>query len=214
MRLPEQALVTALSAGDERAFNEIVGRYHHAIVRVARSHVRTDAIAEEVAQDTWAALVTGIDRFQGRSSIKTWLFSIAVNKARTRSEREARTLPFSSLAFEDEDGGALTVEDRFGPDERWSSPPRPWEDPERRLGSLEAREELRVALAELPQRQRLVVTLRDVEGLSSEEVCDMLELSPGNERVLLHRGRTRLRAALEAAGLLHGFSPASSGALA
>jgi RNA polymerase sigma-70 factor (ECF subfamily) len=196
MRLPEQALVTALSAGDERAFNELVGRYHRAIVRLARSHVRTDAIAEEVAQDTWAALVSGIDRFQGRSSLKTWLFSIAVNMARTRSEREARTLPFSSLALEDEHGGARAVEDRFPPDERWSSPPRPWEDPERRLGSLEARTVLRAALGELPERQRLVVTLRDVEGLTSEEVCDVLDLSPGNERVLLHRGRTRLRAAL------------------
>src|SRR5215216_6630988 len=159
MRPPERALVTALTAGDERAFNEIVARYHRSIVRLARNHVRTDAVAEEVAQDTWTAVATGIERFQGRSSVKTWLFSIAVNKARTRAEREARTLPFSCVDVDDEDGGGLSVEDRFGPDERWSSPPRPWSDPERRLASLEVREELRTALQELPERQRVVLSL-------------------------------------------------------
>jgi len=143
-------------------------------------------------------VVTGIERFEGRSSFKTWLFSIVVNKARTRGERERRTTPFSSLASPDEDG-SVAVEDRFGPDGAWSSPPRPWDDPERRAVSLELRQELRDALDELPERQRLVVTLRDVEGLEAEEACRLLGLSPGNERVLLHRGRSRLRAALERA---------------
>lgn len=199
MTTPERALVQALAAGDERAFNEVVGRYHRSLVRLARNYVRSEAIAEEVAQDAWCAVVKGVHRFEGRSSFKTWLFSIVVNKARTRAERERRTTPFSALATPDEDGSPLPVEDRFGADGAWSSPPRPWEEPERRAISLELREELREALGELPERQRLVVTLRDVEGLDSDEVCELLDLSAGNERVLLHRGRTRLRAALEGA---------------
>jgi RNA polymerase sigma-70 factor, ECF subfamily len=199
MTTPERALVNALAAGDERAFNEVVGRYHRGLVRLARNYVRTEAIAEEVAQDTWCAVVTGIERFEGRSSFKTWLFSIVVNKARTRAERERRTTPFSSLATADEDGSAVAVEDRFAPDGAWSAPPRAWDEPERRAISLELREDLRAALWELPERQRLVVTLRDVEGLDADEVCGLLGLSAGNERVLLHRGRTRLRAELERA---------------
>ena len=198
---PELALAAALARGEERAFNELVGRHHRSIVRLARNYVRTDAIAEEVAQDAWAAVITGIGRFEGRSSLKTWLFSIVANKARTRAEREARTVPFSSVELDDDDGGGTPVEDRHAPDERWSAPPRAWSDPERRAASLELREELRAALAELPERQRLVVTLRDVEGLSSEEACELLGISPGNERVLLHRGRSRLREVLIGAGV-------------
>jgi RNA polymerase sigma-70 factor (ECF subfamily) len=199
MTPPERALVKALAAGDERAFNEVVGRYHRSLVRLARNYVRTEAVAEEVAQDAWCAVVCGVERFEGRSSFKTWLFSIVVNKARTRAERERRTTPFSALAAPEEDGAPVAVEDRFAPDGAWSVPPRAWDDPERRAVSLQLREELRQALTELPERQRLVITLRDVEGLDSEEVCELLDLSPGNERVLLHRGRTRLRAALERA---------------
>jgi RNA polymerase sigma-70 factor (ECF subfamily) len=196
---PERALVQALAAGDERAFNELVGRYHRSFVRLARNYVRSEAIAEEVAQDSWCAVVTGIERFECRSSLKTWLFSIVVNKARTRAERERRMTPFSALANEDEDGSDVPVEDRFDADGAWSSPPRAWNDPERRAISLELREDLRVALQELPERQRIVVTLRDVEGLGTDEVCELLGISPGNERVLLHRGRARLREALEQA---------------
>jgi RNA polymerase sigma-70 factor (ECF subfamily) len=196
---PETALVRSLAAGDERAFNELVGRYHRSFVRLARNYVRSEAIAEEVAQDSWYAVVTGIHRFEERSALKTWLFSIVVNKARTRAERERRMTPFSAVAVEDEDGSGVAVEDRFDADGEWSAPRRAWNDPERRVISLELREDLRLALQELPERQRIVVTLRDVEGLSSEEVCDLLDISPGNERVLLHRGRTRLRAALEPA---------------
>jgi RNA polymerase sigma-70 factor, ECF subfamily len=191
----EHFLVRALAAGDERAFDELVGRYHRSLVRLARNYVRSEAVAEEVAQDAWCAVVTGIERFEGRSSLKTWLFSIVVNKARTRGERERRTMPFSAVAAPDDDGAP--IEDRFGPDGTWSAPPRAWDDPERRAISLELRDELREALTELPERQRLVVTLRDVEGLGSDEVCSLLDLTPGNERVLLHRGRTRLREALE-----------------
>jgi RNA polymerase sigma-70 factor (ECF subfamily) len=193
----EQALVKALVARDERAFNEMVGRYHRSLVRLARNYVRSEAVAEEVAQDTWCAVVTGVERFERRSSLRTWLFSILVNKARTRAERERRVTPFSSFESTDEDGSPVAVEDRFGPDGAWSTPPRPWDDPARRADSLELRAELRRALQELPERQRLVVTLRDVEGFGPDEVCELLALSPGNERVLLHRGRTRLREALE-----------------
>jgi RNA polymerase sigma-70 factor (ECF subfamily) len=143
--------------------------------------------------------VTGIGRFEGRSSLKTWLFSIAVNEALTRAERESRMTPFSSLAIEEEDGSPVPVEDRLGADGAWTAPPRPWADPERRAVSLELRSELRDALARLPERQPLVVTLRDVEGLDAEEVCELLGLSAGDERVLLHRGRARLREALDEA---------------
>jgi RNA polymerase sigma-70 factor, ECF subfamily len=195
----EQSLVKALAAGDERAFNEVVGRYHRSLVRLARNYVRSEAVAEEVAQDSWCAVVTGVERFECRSSLKTWLFSIVANKARTRAERERRMTPFSSFESADEDGAPLAVEDRFGPDGAWSAPPRAWDDPARRAVSLELREELRMALQELPERQRLVVTLRDVEGFEPDEVCELLDLSHGNERVLLHRGRARLRTALESA---------------
>jgi RNA polymerase sigma-70 factor, ECF subfamily len=197
MREPERALVHALAAGDERAFNEVVGRYHRSLVRLARNYVRSDASAEEVAQEAWCAVVTGIDRFEGRSSFKTWLFSIVVNKA--RAERERRTTPFCGLAVPEEDGSPVAVEDRFSRNGSWSAPPHAWDDPERRAISLELREELREALRALPERQRLVVTLRDVEGLDSGEVCRLLGLSAGNERVLHHRGRTRVRAELERA---------------
>jgi RNA polymerase sigma-70 factor (ECF subfamily) len=193
---PEQALVRALVAGEERAFNELVGRHHRSLVRLARTFVRSDALAEEVAQDTWCAVMTGIERFQGRSSLKTWIFSICVNKARTRAERERRTIPFSTLAAESEDGEGPAVEARFPGAGSWTASPRGWEDPQRRAVSLELREDLRGALEELPARQRLVVTLRDVEGLDLAEIGRLLELSPGNARVLLHRGRTRLRSIL------------------
>ena len=193
----EHAVVKALAAGDERAFNELVGRYHRSLVRLARNFVRCEAIAEEVAQDTWCGVMTGIGRFGARSSLKTWIFAICVNKARTRGERERRTIPFSSLIADSDAGGeGLAVEDHFARNASWKAPPRAWEDPERRALSLELRADLREALQELPERQRLVVTLRDVEGLDIEEIARLLEVTPGNVRVLLHRGRTCLRALL------------------
>jgi RNA polymerase sigma-70 factor (ECF subfamily) len=197
MELAEQALVRALAAGDERAFNELVGRYHRSLVRLARQFVRSEASAEEVAQECWYAVVTGIERFERRSSLKTWLFSIVVNKARTRGEREARVTPFSALSSDDEDGSPSPLEDRHEAG-RWAAHSRPWDDPERRFVSLELRADLRAALRQLPARQRLVVTLRDVEGLDADEVCELLGVSPRNERVLLHRGRSRMRHALGA----------------
>ena len=192
----EHRLIERLRAGDERAFAELVDRHHAGMVRFARTYVASEAIAEEVVQDAWAALVKGIERFEGRSSVKTWLYRVVANRASTTGVREHRTVPLSALGSGEDGGEPAVSPDRFT-EGMWSSAPRPWEDAERRLESLELREELRVALDGLPPRQRLVVTLRDVEGLSSEEVRELLELSEANQRVLLHRGRSHLRQALE-----------------
>jgi RNA polymerase sigma-70 factor (ECF subfamily) len=158
-------------------------------------------VAEEIVQETWMAIVTGLDRFEGRSALGTWIFSILTNQAKTHSARERRTVPFSSATASDAAEPAVDP-DRFQTDDdawpgHWATPPRPWQKPERRLLSLEARDRLKAALAQLPERQRLIVGLRDIEGHSAEEVCELLDLSQENQRVLLHRGRSRLRAVLE-----------------
>jgi len=201
-RLPESEsrLVAALRAGDEQAFATLVRRHHASLKRVARAYVSTDAVAEEVVQETWLAVVAAIDRFEQRATLKTWLFHILANQAKTRGVRERRTVPFASLAGADDEPAVSP--DRFQREGdawpgHWATPPRPWEDPERRLQSLEARERLREAIAALPAPQQAVLTLRDVEGLEAEEVCALLDLSPGNQRVILHRARAKLRDALE-----------------
>lgn len=194
-------LVTALRAGNEAAFGEFVARHHASMVGVARAYVPSHAVAEEVVQETWEVALRRLDRFEQRSTLKTWIFSILVNRAKTRGNRERRTVPSSCLG--EIDRSTPTVDPALfqGPDGRypggWSQAPRPWDDPERRLSSLEVRAELRSALHGLPEQQRLVVSLRDVEGLSSREVCRLLELSAGNQRVLLHRARAALRRALD-----------------
>jgi RNA polymerase sigma-70 factor, ECF subfamily len=197
----DASLLAALRAGDEDAFAALVTRYHASLKRVARAYVSTDAVAEEVVQDTWLAAIRGLDRFEQRATIKTWLFHILANQAKTRGVRERRTVPFASLARAEGEEPAVSP-DRFQRDGdawpgHWAMPPRPWEDPERRLESLEAREQLRAAIAALPATQQAVLTLRDVEGLDGEEVCDLLDLSAGNQRVILHRARARVRADLE-----------------
>jgi RNA polymerase sigma-70 factor (ECF subfamily) len=169
--------------------------------RVARAYVASDAVADEIVQETWMAIVTGIDRFEGRSALGTWIFSILTNQAKTHSAREKRAVPFSCVAPGDAEGPVVDP-DRFQKHDdawpgHWATPPRPWQKPERRLLSLEARERLKAALAQLPERQRLIVGLRDIEGHSAEEVCNLLGLSQENQRVLLHRGRSRLRSVLE-----------------
>jgi RNA polymerase sigma-70 factor, ECF subfamily len=194
-------LLAALRAGGEEAFATLVKRYHASLKRVARAYVSTDAVAEEVVQETWLAVIDGLDRFERRASLKTWMFHILANKAKTRGTRERRAVPFASLARADEDEPAVTA-DRFQREGdawpgHWSAPPRPWEDPERRLASLEARDYLRAAIAALPATQQAVLTLRDVEGLEAEEVCGLLSLSDGNQRVILHRARARVRTELE-----------------
>ena len=197
----DEQTVAALRAGDERTFRDLFARSYPVMKRVARTYVASDAVAEEVVQETWMAVVAGIERFEGRSALGTWMFSILTNQAKTHSAREKRAVPFSSVA--PRNAGEPSVHpDRFQTDDEawpghWATPPRPWQKPERRLLSLEARERLKAALAQLPERQRLIVGLRDIDGRSAEEVCQLLGLSQENQRVLLHRGRSRLRAVLE-----------------
>jgi RNA polymerase sigma-70 factor, ECF subfamily len=194
----DRAVVAALCRGDERAFEALVERYQRSLVRIALMYVRDGAVAEEVAQETWVAVLEGIDRFEGRSSLKTWIFTILTNRAKTRGGRERRQLPTSALTGQDEPEVPL---DRFVPPDDphrplgWAVPPRGW--PEERLLSREAVDHLRNAIGQLPPAQQTVIGLRDVEGFSAEEVAAALDISPGNERVLLHRARSRLRGALE-----------------
>jgi RNA polymerase sigma-70 factor (ECF subfamily) len=194
-------IVAALQAGDEAAFCDLFRRIDPMMRRVARGYVASDAVAEEIVQETWAAVIAGIGRFEQRSALRTWILSILTNKAKTHGTRERRTLPISTLGSEDDGGRAVDPERFYGDGSmfpgHWAISPRPWERPERRLLSLEARGQLRDALARLPERQRLVVGLRDVEGLTAEEVCALLDVSQENQRVLLHRGRSQLRGLLE-----------------
>jgi len=197
----EIALLARLREGDERAFETLVNRYYATMLAVARGYVRTHAVAEEVVQDAWVAVLKGLDRFEGRSSLKTWIMRIVANIAMTRGVREARSMPFSSLAPEGEEP-AVEMERFRGPQDgfpgHWKAYPRNWRSlPEHALLGRETLELLARALENLPPAQRTVVTLRDIYGCSAEEVCTALEVSPANQRVLLHRGRSRLRAALE-----------------
>jgi len=187
----DESLLVRLRAGDESAFLALVTRYQASMVRVARSFVPNEAVAEEVAQDTWIGVVRGVDRFEGRSSFKTWLFRILVNRARTAGVREHRHDTFDPTE-------PAVSPDRFDATGAWAEPVTPWEsDADDRLVAATWGPSLRAALDGLPERQRDVVLLRDVEGLSSEDVCAVLGISEGNQRVLLHRGRSRLRTVLE-----------------
>ncbi len=176
----------------------MVARHDGALRFVARSFVRTEAVAEEVVQDTWLAVIRGLDAFEGRSSLQTWIFHILANRARSRAVREARTIPFSTLAADAAGEGPTVDPSRFGADDMWAAPPRRLAtDPEHRLLTQELRGQLLNAVEALPDAQRTVMTLRDLAGLPSEEVCELLDLTPGNQRVLLHRARARVRATLE-----------------
>ena len=188
------SLLERLRSGDEDAFVALVTRHHDAMLRLARTFVHSHAVAEEVVQETWLGVLRGIDRFEGRSSIRTWLLAILVNRARSTGAREAR-----SVAASDSESFIAAVDaSRFDSSGAWSEPPEAWvDDVEERIGAQALREQILAALAEMPERQRAVVMLRDVDGLRSDEVCQVLQLSAANERVLLHRGRSRLRQALE-----------------
>jgi RNA polymerase sigma-70 factor, ECF subfamily len=180
-----------LCRGDEEAFVMLVARYQQSMLRLARSMVFSDAIAEEVVRDTWLGVVRGIDRFEGRSSFKTWLFSILVNRARSAGSAEHPSTPVESLHAVDPS--------RFDAQGQWADPLQPWpEDSDDRLDAAALTPILNSALDNLPARQRQVVVLRDVEGLTSGEACSALGISSGNQRILLHRGRAHLRAILEA----------------
>ena len=196
----EAKLLEALRAGDEAAFTELARAYHASLLRVAQIYVSSRAVAEEVVQETWLAVLQGLDRFEGRSSLKTWIFTILANRAKTRALRERRTIPFSALSPERVPEPAVDPE-RFRDAEdprwpgHWAVPPQAW--PEERLLAGETRERLSEAIEALPANQRAVISLRDVEGWSSEEVCNALGISETNQRVLLHRARSRVRNALE-----------------
>jgi RNA polymerase sigma-70 factor (ECF subfamily) len=194
-------LVEALRAGDEETFRVVVREWNASLLRVAQIFVPSRAIAEEVVQETWLRVLGALDRFEGRSSLKTWVFRILVNTAKTRAQREGRVIPFSSLQDPARVPEASVDADRFLPDDdehhpgAWSSPPR--DLPEERLLASETRARIAEAIDALPTSQRAVIMLRDVQGWSSDEVCNALDITEVNQRVLLHRARAKVRNALE-----------------
>jgi RNA polymerase sigma-70 factor, ECF subfamily len=199
--LSEEGLVAALRAGDETAFRTIVRDWHSSMLRVARIFTPSRVIAEDVVQETWLRVLGALDRFEGRSSLKTWVFRILVNTAKTRAQREGRTIPFSALQDAARVPEPAVEPERFLPDDHphhpggWAVPPRAL--PEERLLAAETRELIADAIEALPANQRAVISLRDIEGWSSDEVCNALDISEVNQRVLLHRARARVRQALE-----------------
>jgi RNA polymerase sigma-70 factor, ECF subfamily len=195
----EAAFVGRLRAGDARAFEEAVERFHPAMIAVARVYVRSAAVAEEVVQDAWLGVLRGLERFERRSSLRAWVLQIVANIARTRAVREARSAPFSSF---ESDEPAVGPERFRGRDEpypgHWRSYPTDWRTlPEQQLLARETLEIVQQAIEELPTAQRMVITMRDVVGCTAEEVCDALDITSGNQRVLLHRARARVRARLD-----------------
>jgi RNA polymerase sigma-70 factor (ECF subfamily) len=199
--MEDASLVAALRAGDEAAFRDLIRLYGPGMLRVARMYVSSRAVAEEVVQEAWLGVLKGIGRFEGRSSLKTWVFRIVANTAKTRGQREARSLPFS--AFGDDEESATVSADRFLGDGtrfpgHWAAPPTSWAPlPEGSLLADETMEVVQRAIDRLPPAQRAVLTLRDVEGVEADEVCNALDLTETNQRVLLHRARAKVRAALE-----------------
>ena len=200
----DAAVVAALRAGDEGVFAALVRMYQSMLLRVAQMYVSNRSVAEEVVQETWLAVLNGIDRFEERSSLKTWIFRICVNMAKTRAQREGRTLPFSALQDPTRVPEPAVEADRFNPAEHpkwpghWSAKPSDWgRIPEERLLAAETRELIRAAIDRLPPAQRAVISLRDVEGWSADEVRNALDLSESNQRVLLHRARSKVRRELE-----------------
>ena len=199
----DQALVAALCRGDADAFATLVDRHSSAMIRVAMAYVPTRATAEEAVQETWIGVMRGIDGFEGRASLKTWIFRILTNVAMRNGARERRSMPFSALAEAENSGEPSVDPDRFLPADHelfpghWTIMPARWPTPEEGLLAGETRKVITAAIAELPAAQRTVIALRDVEGWTSEEVCEALEISAGNQRILLHRARSRVRNAIE-----------------
>jgi RNA polymerase sigma-70 factor, ECF subfamily len=204
----ERHVVAALRRGDEKVFMDLVRRYRTSMLWVAQRYVRDRAIAEDVVQETWLAVIQGIDRFEGRSSLRTWIYRILVNRAQTRAQREGRSLPFSALG--DADDAPAVDASRFQSSGRgagqWSAPPQSWAAlPEDRLESRETFDCIRMAIEGLPDRQRTVIALRDIDGWTAMEVREALDISDANQRVLLHRARSKVRMACER--LLEGAMP-------
>ena len=195
----DQDLIQGLRLGDEAAFVELVERFQEPLERVARRFVSSQALAEELVQDTWLAVLKGVDRFEGRSSLKTWIFTILSNRAKTRGRKESRSQPFSSMPEAHAGDEDAVNPDRFTIHGAWAAPPGRWHEAQA-LDKLQSRETvhlIQVAIEALPTAQRAVVQLRDVEGFDAKEICNILDLSETYQRVLLHRGRSRLRQALE-----------------
>jgi RNA polymerase sigma-70 factor (ECF subfamily) len=195
--LDDHELVARLRSREEGAFVYVVGRYQASLLRVVSAFVSSRAVAEEVVQETWLHVVAGLDRFEGRSSLKTWIFRIASNRARTRGQRERRSTPFSAMGSEPDTSGVDATQ--FDETGHWKRAPADWkiESAERLVMNRQAMTALRAAIDQLPANQRVVVVMRDVEGLSSDDVCNVLDITETHQRVLLHRARTQLRAALE-----------------
>jgi RNA polymerase sigma-70 factor, ECF subfamily len=188
---PDADLLVRLRAGDEQAFVTLVRRYRPSMLQLAAGYVPSQAVAEEVVQDTWLGVLRGLDGFEERASVRTWLFRILVNRARTAGARERRTIAVGDVE-------PAVDPARFDSTGHWAEPPEHWvEQAEDRLAAEKIASRIRTAIADLPGRQREVVTLRDIEGMSSDEVCSVLEISEINQRVLLHRGRSRVRQVLE-----------------
>src|SRR5919106_3173826 len=203
-QLDESTLLTGLRRREEGAFEELISIYGSPLLRVAMIYTGSRAVAEEVVQETWLGVLHGLDRFEGRSSLKTWIFRILTNTAITRAARERRSVPFSALAAREAEAGGSSVDpERFFPAEHarlaghWALRPTHWETPEEGLLIGEAHELVLREIGQLPPAQRTVITLRDIEGWPPEEICEALEVSQGNQRVLLHRARSKVRAALE-----------------
>lgn len=200
----EMLLVEGLRRGDEATFVEIVNRYHAPMVRLAMMYVSSREHAEDVVQETWLGLLRGIHQFEMRSSLKTWMFHILVNRAKTRARRDARTIPFSAVVDPAHEAEPSVDPERFlGSDHprwprHWVQPPQAWDDlPEDRFIASETQALLKQAIVALPPHQREVITMRDLEGWSADEVCQALGISEANQRVLLHRARSKVRRALE-----------------
>ena len=200
----DPALLAALRNGDEAAFAHLLDRYGGPMLRIAMIYVPSRAIAEEVVQETWLGVLQGLSRFEQRSSLKTWIFRILTNRAKTRGERERRSVSFSALEDANTDVFEPAVApERFLPPEHerwpghWATRPQSWDNLEQHLLAQETRAHIDAAIAALPANQRSVISLRDVEGLSADEVCGILDISEGNQRVLLHRARSKIRATLE-----------------
>jgi len=189
-------MLDRLRRGDEATFRSLVRKHHASMVSFARSFLRDRSAAEEAVQDSWMAVISGIGSFEGRSSLKSWIFAIVANKARTKAKRDGRMVPFSAFGSADEP--AVDAE-RFTPEGSWASPPGSWSDinPERIVAGRQLLAHVMAILETLPAAQRTVVKLRDIEGLSAPEVCDVLEISEANQRILLHRGRSRVRQGIE-----------------
>jgi len=193
----DAAVVAALRRGDEAAFASLIERYQASLLRLAKAYVATPEQAEDAVAETWLGVLHGIDRFEGRSSLRTWIFRILVNRAKTKGVREHRSVPFSALEGGGDDPEPAVDPERFR-DGAWSAPPASWEGiPEERLLGAETRAVVEAAIAALPETQRAVITLRDVRGFTALETCEALDITEANQRVLLHRARSKVRARLE-----------------